>query len=52
MSSNKVDENIDHKMKDKVNAPICANLRLNLYLKVKKFVVKLFFRASEFCFIY
>ena len=35
----------------KVNAPICANLRLNQDLKIQKFVVKLFFRG-KFSFIY
>ena len=35
----------------KVNAPICANLRLKLNIKIQKFIVKLFFR-EKFCFIY
>ena len=35
----------------KVTAPIRANLRFNLYLKVQKLVVKLFFQ-EKFSFIY
>ena len=32
----------------KVNAPICANLKLKLYLKSQKCIVKLFFREFLF----
>ena len=50
-SVEKVWTNRKKKLSYKVMASICANLRLDLYLKIKKFVVKLFF-LENFCFIY
>ena len=38
----------NYKVQCKVNAPICANLRLDLYLKIQN--VKMSFR-KKFCFI-
>ena len=37
--------------KDKINALIFANVRLDLYLKIQKFVVK-FVYQEKFCFLY